>query len=173
VLGEIAPLDLAAPPIRFEVNLPEQWNGKAVQYGGGGFNGVLITGLDPLRDARLDTPVPVARGFATWGTDSGHDNAKLAEIQAFALNAEALENFAFASYKKVREFAPSKANAHQRLPCHGTLWRQISPRLWGLPDRVLHCGISAPSADGFMAEMGHKPAYLSPRRAGGMSASPR
>jgi feruloyl esterase len=105
VLGEIAPLDPAAPPIRFEVNLPEQWNGKAVHYGGGGFNGVLITGLDPLRDARLDTPVPVARGFATWGTDSGHDNAKLPEIQAFALNAEALENYAFASYKKVRDVA--------------------------------------------------------------------
>jgi feruloyl esterase len=89
VLGEIAPLDPAAPAIRFEVNLPDQWNGKAVQYGGSGFNGVLITGLDPLRDARLDTPVPVARGFSTWGTDSGHDNAKLPEIQAFALNAEA------------------------------------------------------------------------------------
>jgi len=49
--------------------------------------------------------VPVARGFATWGTDSGHDNAKLPEIQAFALNAEALENYAFASYKKVRDAA--------------------------------------------------------------------
>jgi len=36
--------------------------------------------------------------------------------------------------------------------------------------RLLHCGISAPSGDGFMAEMGHKPANLSPRRAGGMSA---
>jgi feruloyl esterase len=105
VLGEIAPLDPAAPPVRFEVNLPEQWNGKAVQYGGGGFNGVLITGLNPLNDARLDTPVPVARGFATWGTDSGHDNAKLLEIQAFALNAESLENYAFASYKKVRDVA--------------------------------------------------------------------
>jgi hypothetical protein len=102
-LGEIAPRDGAAPPIRFEVNLPENWNRKAVQYGGGGFNGVLITGLDPLRDARLDSPVPVARGFATWGTDSGHDNAKLPEIQAFALNDEALENFAFAAYKKVRD----------------------------------------------------------------------
>src|SRR5215470_9342852 len=105
VLGEIAPRDPAAPPIRFEVNLPESWKGKAVQYGGGGFNGVLITGLDPLRDARLDTPVPVARGFATWGTDSGHDATKLSEIQAFALNDEALENFAFAAYKKVRDVA--------------------------------------------------------------------
>ena len=112
VLGAIAPRDPTAPPIRFEVNLPESWNRKAVQYGGGGFNGVLITGLDPLRDGRLDTPVPVARGFATWGTDSGHDNAKLPEIQAFALNDEALENFAFAAYKKVRDTAVEIARLH-------------------------------------------------------------
>jgi feruloyl esterase len=109
VLSEIAPVDPMAPSIRFEVNLPDQWNGKAVQYGGGGFNGVLITGLDTqarqYNDARLDTPVPVARGFATWGTDSGHDNTKLPEEGAFALNAEAIENFAYASYKKVRDVA--------------------------------------------------------------------
>jgi len=94
VLGAVAPLDPNAPPVNFEVNLPMQWNGKAVQYGGGGSNGVLITGLGPLRDARRDTPVPVARGFATWGTDSGHDNKKLSEPQAFALNDEALTNMA-------------------------------------------------------------------------------
>ena len=70
VLGAILPVDPNAPPVNFEVNLPTQWNGKAVQYGGGGTNGTLITGLAPLRDARRDTPVPVARGFATWGTDS-------------------------------------------------------------------------------------------------------
>jgi hypothetical protein len=45
----------------------------------------------------------------------------------------------------------------------------------GAADRLLHCRLlhcGAPSADGFMAEMGHKPAYLRPRRAGGMSAMP-
>jgi hypothetical protein len=120
LLGEILPLDPAAPPIRFEANLPEQWNGKAVQYGGGGLNGVLITGLDPLRDARLDTPGPVARGFSTWGTDSGHDNAKLPEIQAFALNSEALENYAYASYKKVRDVAVEIARVH-----YGTAPRRV------------------------------------------------
>jgi hypothetical protein len=31
VLGEIAPRDPTAPPIRFEINLPEAWNGKCVQ----------------------------------------------------------------------------------------------------------------------------------------------
>jgi feruloyl esterase len=45
VLGAVAPVDPNAPPVNFEVNLPADWNGKAVQYGGGGSNGVLITGL--------------------------------------------------------------------------------------------------------------------------------
>src|SRR3954454_1695556 len=103
VLGAVAPVDPNAPPVNFEVNLPADWNGKAVQYGGGGLNGVLITGLAPLRDARRDTPVPVARGFATWGTDSGHDNKQLPEPRAFALNDEALVNMAYASYKKTRD----------------------------------------------------------------------
>ena len=64
---------------------------------------MLITGLNPLRDARRDTPVPVARGFATWGTDSGHQNEKLAEPRAFALNDEALLNMAHAAYKKTHD----------------------------------------------------------------------
>jgi hypothetical protein len=103
VLGAIAPFDASAPPVNFEVNLPAQWNGKALQYGGGGSNGVLITGLAPLRDARPDTPVPVARGFATWGTDSGHDNKKLPEPRAFALNDESMINMAYAAYKKTHD----------------------------------------------------------------------
>ena len=103
VLGEVQPIDPNAPPVNFEVNLPASWNGKAVQYGGGGSNGVLITGLAPLRDARRDTPVPVARGFATWGTDAGHDNKKLPHPRAFALNEESLINMAYAAYKKTRD----------------------------------------------------------------------
>jgi hypothetical protein len=103
VLGAVAPVDANAPPVNFEVNLPLQWNGRALQYGGGGTNGVLITGLAPLRDARADTPVPVARGFATWGTDAGHDNKQLTEPHAFALNREALVNMAYAAYKKTHD----------------------------------------------------------------------
>jgi feruloyl esterase len=105
VLGAIAPIDLAAPAIRFQINLPVAWNGKAVQYGGGGFNGVLITGLEPLRDVPPDVPPPLMQGYVTLGTDSGHQADTLPEIQAFALNDEALTNFAFASYKKVHDVA--------------------------------------------------------------------
>jgi len=105
VIGAIAPVDAKAPPIRFQVNLPTGWNGNSLQYGGGGFNGVLITGLGLTPSARPDRPAPLARGFATYGTDSGHQNAPNVPLQAFALNDEALVNFAHASYKKVRDVA--------------------------------------------------------------------
>jgi feruloyl esterase len=103
VLGRIAPLDAKAPPIQFEVNLPTQWNGRSVQYGGGGFNGVLISGLGLLPAAPYEKPSPLAQGFVTVGTDSGHQNQPNQPPQVFALNDEALLNFAHASYKKVRD----------------------------------------------------------------------
>jgi feruloyl esterase len=103
VLGRIAPVDPKAPPILFQVNLPTSWNGRSVQYGGGGFNGVLITGLGLVPAAPYDKPSPLAQGFVTVGTDSGHQNQPNQPPQTFALNDEALINFAHASYKKVRD----------------------------------------------------------------------
>ena len=103
VLGRIAPLDAKAPPIEFEVNLPLNWNGRSLQYGGGGFNGTLITGLGLPPAARFDQPAPLAQGYVTVGTDSGHQNQPGVAPQAFALNDEALNNFAHAAYKKVRD----------------------------------------------------------------------
>jgi feruloyl esterase len=105
VIGAIAPIDPKAPPIRFQVNLPTDWNGRSLQYGGGGFNGVLINGLALTPSPRPDLPGPLARGYVTYGTDSGHQNAPNVPLQAFALNDEALANFAHASYKKVRDVA--------------------------------------------------------------------
>jgi feruloyl esterase len=105
VNGTVAPVDPKAPPIRFQVNLPTDWNGNSLQYGGGGFNGVLINGLALTPSARPDRPAPLARGYVTYGTDSGHQNAPNVPLQAFALNEEALENFAHAAYKKVRDVA--------------------------------------------------------------------
>jgi hypothetical protein len=105
VVGAIAPVDPKAPPIRFQVNLPTLWNGSSVQFGGGGFNGTLITGLGLPPLTPSDRPSPLARGFVTYGTDSGHQNASGVPLQAFALNDEALTNFAYAAYKKVRDAA--------------------------------------------------------------------
>jgi hypothetical protein len=87
VLGTIAPRGANADPIRFQPNLPLEWNHKAVMHGGGGFNGVLISGLAALRDAPAGFPLPIARPYATIETDSGHDGAAYATDPAkFALN---------------------------------------------------------------------------------------
>jgi feruloyl esterase len=105
VLGHIDPTDPKAPPIKFQVNLPVEWNGRSVQYGGGGFNGVLITGLGLPPAYPFDKPSPLARGFVTYGTDSGHESKPGEPPQLFALNDEAFENFAHRAYKKVRDAA--------------------------------------------------------------------
>jgi hypothetical protein len=105
LLGHLNPTDPKAPPIRFQVNLPLQWNGRTVQYGGGGFNGVLITGLGLPPAALFDAPSPLARGFVTYGTDSGHESKPNELPQLFASNDEAFLNFAHVAYKKVRDAA--------------------------------------------------------------------
>ncbi|MBO9644652.1 MAG: tannase/feruloyl esterase family alpha/beta hydrolase, partial [Pseudacidovorax sp.] len=47
VRGSIQPVDASAQAIQFAVNLPLAWNGKTIQFGGGGFNGRLIDGTEP------------------------------------------------------------------------------------------------------------------------------
>lgn len=118
VLGRIAPVDPAAEQIEFQLNLPAAWNRKALQYGGGGYNGTLVTGLAPLRDAAPDDALPIARGYATFGTDSGHRQAGYApnEIARFGLNDEMLANYGWASYKKVRDVAAQLMSAHYGQP---------------------------------------------------------
>ncbi|MBI5719006.1 MAG: tannase/feruloyl esterase family alpha/beta hydrolase [Burkholderiales bacterium] len=102
VQGRIAPVDPKADPIQFQVNLPLVWNGRSVQFGGGGFNGVLITGLGLVPGARYDSAAPLAQGYVTAGTDSGHANKPGVSPMAFAANEEMLLNFAYQSYAKVR-----------------------------------------------------------------------
>ena len=107
VLGSIAPLTAGADPIRFQLNLPTTWNEKAVMVGGGGFNGTLIDAVAPIRDAAPGQPQPITQGFATFGTDSGHNAASYntTDPAKFALNDEMLLNFAHQSYKKVKDVA--------------------------------------------------------------------
>ena len=106
VLGDINPVDPAAPKIKFQVNLPSNWNGKALMFGGGGYNGVLATGLANVPAGPTDKPTPLARGYATFGSDSGHQaNANGSRDGTFGMNDEALKNFASDAIKKTRDAA--------------------------------------------------------------------
>jgi pimeloyl-ACP methyl ester carboxylesterase len=101
VVGVIkAQLD-STPDIRFEVNLPARWNGRALQMGGGGYNGVVVSGTEPTPFAPAASPL--STGYATFGDDSGHvGNSGRAD---FATNDEALLNFGYGHLKKTHDVA--------------------------------------------------------------------
>ena len=62
VVGDIHPVDPQAPAIEFQVNLPENWNQRALQFGGGGYDGTLVTGLGRSRSSPRASPRPSSRG---------------------------------------------------------------------------------------------------------------
>ena len=100
--GQIKPVDLKAPNIEFQLYLPLLWNGKALQLGGSGFDGA-IKGADTARLAPAATPGALKQGYATFGSDSGHQGG--VSDASFTLNDEAWENFAGAQIKKTHDVA--------------------------------------------------------------------
>jgi feruloyl esterase len=106
VTGNILPVDPTASAIRFEVNLPKTWNQRALQFGGGGTDGSVVTGLTAFSGAPANIPTPLARGYVTLGSDSGHDaTGKPPFDTTFALKQEELLNFGQYQVKKTVDVA--------------------------------------------------------------------
>jgi hypothetical protein len=109
--GAMAPVDKAATarPINFRVWLPAEWNRRAAQQGGGGMNGTIpnLAGAYPIMG------VTASRlGFATYGSDSGHQAAMgprgaapAPDANDWALNDEAIKNLGHMQLKKTRDAA--------------------------------------------------------------------
>jgi len=106
VNGSMAPVDRAAnaKPINFQVAFPSTWNGRAVQMGGGGMNGAI-----PMLAG-----APLAQGFVTYGSDSGHQasfgfgrGAARSDPSSddWALNEEAIRNLGYMQLKKTHDAA--------------------------------------------------------------------
>ncbi|MCP5144759.1 MAG: tannase/feruloyl esterase family alpha/beta hydrolase [Gammaproteobacteria bacterium] len=105
-------------PINLQVDMPADWSGRAVQFGGGGFDGVI-----PEPEFPWSTPGAMERFMqqhnATFSGDSGHDAKNLpvgpeydTRGGSFALKAEALENFGNASERKTYNAAMQIIVAH-------------------------------------------------------------
>ena len=104
VRGTIQSVDPQASAITFAVNLPMEWNRKAIHFGGGGFDGTLIDGTEPIRFGPVDKPAPLALGYATYGDDAGHQSSSITD-GTFALNDEQLANYGGQSLKKTHDVA--------------------------------------------------------------------
>ncbi|MES2262411.1 MAG: tannase/feruloyl esterase family alpha/beta hydrolase [Pseudomonadota bacterium] len=113
VTGVINPVDPAAAPIRFEVNLPAAWNQRALQMGGGGTDGTVVTGLGNYVSQPVTQATALAQGFVTLGSDSGHNADKDPPFDThFALNQEQLLNFGQYQVKKTLDTARALMKAY-------------------------------------------------------------
>lgn len=106
VSASIAPVDKAAPEIRFRIAMPAAWNEKVVMFGGGGFDGSIPSVTANVPAGPTGQPTPLGRGYATFASDSGHQaNAFGSQDGSFALNEEAARNFGGDALKKTRDAA--------------------------------------------------------------------
>jgi hypothetical protein len=104
--GVMAPIGPAptARPINFRIVLPASWSRRAAHLGGGGMNGV-IPNLTGGQDRLL------ARGFATYGSDSGHQIGRSGGPGAagpgseWTTNDEAIKNLGYLQLKKTHDAA--------------------------------------------------------------------
>ena len=107
VLGSIASVDAAAPAIKFAINLPlSNWNRRALQSGGGGLGGAVITAPGQKASGRfdpmpVDAPYPITLGYVTFGSDGGHSSTDF----VFTKSDEAMRNWASEHLKKTRDVA--------------------------------------------------------------------
>lgn len=91
--------------IHFELLLPEDWNGKFVMGGGGGFVGSVMN--TSLSFGALQS------GYASVGTDTGHQGHPLSA--SWALNdLEALVNFGHLAVHRTAVTAKALTNAYYR-----------------------------------------------------------
>jgi feruloyl esterase len=110
--GAMAPTDKSpnGRPINFRVVLPASWTRHAVQLGGGGMNG-SVPNLTGGEAASL-----LQRGFATYGSDSGHQQGGFgpraggaapaaAPAGDWTLSDEAIKNLGYMQMKKTRDAA--------------------------------------------------------------------
>ena len=104
VTGLIKNATASTAVFEFEVNLPNTWNGKALQMGGGGYDGNLVNALGPytLQPAGQDTALK--QGYVTLGSNGGHRGGAGFD-GTFGIDDEALANYGKQSVKKTHDVA--------------------------------------------------------------------
>ncbi|MCA2211454.1 tannase/feruloyl esterase family alpha/beta hydrolase [Jidongwangia harbinensis] len=95
VRAALSPIDPSAPDIRLQIAMPADWNRDTMMFGGGGFNGTIPAVTQNVPFGRPDRAAPLARGYATYASDAGHQAGPTGSLDgSFGVNDEALRNFA-------------------------------------------------------------------------------
>lgn len=106
IKAHVEPADPSSYSINIQVNMPSEWSGRSLQFGGGGFNGTLVSGLDNIAGTTtaFEEPAsPIERNYATIGDDGGTGGDAVPGY--FGTDAEALANYGGQAVKKTRDTA--------------------------------------------------------------------
>jgi feruloyl esterase len=98
---------LVQPEVRFEVSLPEGWNGRLYMFGNGGFAGESLTA--PNRAGRRSAAL--AKGFAVAQTNTGHDAAR-EPLASFAGDPQKFADYAYRAVHVTAVTAKTLARAY-------------------------------------------------------------
>ncbi|GIX12446.1 MAG: hypothetical protein KatS3mg118_0405 [Paracoccaceae bacterium] len=109
IMSERTGIDGKPYALRFELRLPDDWQGRFLHQFNGGNDGVVRpalgagTGIDPSRPA-------LARGFAVVSSDAGHDaranpEAGLAGSNLFGFDFEARRDYGYAAVARLHPVA--------------------------------------------------------------------
>ena len=99
--------------IRFEINLPVEWNGRFLFQGGGGLNGSVRPALGNIV---AGDKAALARGFAVVSNDTGHQASGF--DASFMADQQAALNFLYQANEKVTVAAKQIVAAHYGRPAH-------------------------------------------------------
>ncbi|MDE2361753.1 MAG: tannase/feruloyl esterase family alpha/beta hydrolase [Hyphomicrobiales bacterium] len=91
--------------IRFEMRLPDAWNGRFLHQVNGGNDGAVVPALGDRPEGLIEGGVtPLAQGFAVLSSDSGHSGADpdnkplgLAAGAAFGLDPQARRDYGYSA----------------------------------------------------------------------------
>lgn len=102
--------------IRFELRLPQDWNGRFVHQFNGGNDGAVVPALGPLLGGnKKDTAL--SRGYAVVSSDAGHDGKAnpergLAGGAAFGFDPQARRDYGYAAVATLNPLARQLVETH-------------------------------------------------------------
>ncbi|EPX82590.1 Chlorogenate esterase [Salipiger mucosus DSM 16094] len=93
--------------IRFQLRMPEDWNGRSLFQGGGGTDGFIAPAIGAIPSTGSTATPALARGYAVVSMDGGHNGLNL----DFTADQQARLDLAYASIGKVTDTAKSLIRA--------------------------------------------------------------
>jgi feruloyl esterase len=101
--------------IRFQIRLPEAWNGRFLFQGGGGMDGFIASAIGSIPNVGSTAAPAISRGYAVVSMDGGHDG----HGAEFARDQQARLDLAYVAIGRVTDTAKAIIRAtYGREPDH-------------------------------------------------------